>query len=103
MRGAMTAAHQLDADFALAIDTTIANDLPGSSGKNKITALGDGPAIKFFDSSVVADYRMTGFLKSVAKNEGIPWQAEVLPAGGTDTAAFQRFGDLSLQLYVPDH
>ena len=31
-------------------------------------------------------------MKKVADKHNIPWQAEILPAGGTDTAGIQRFG-----------
>jgi len=42
------------------------------------------------DSSAIADYRMVKFMKETAKKHKITWQAELLPAGGTDTAMIQR-------------
>ncbi len=44
------------------------------------------------DSSTVSDYRMVRFMKQTADNHNIPWQAEILTGGGTDTAGVQRRG-----------
>jgi len=92
LRGASVAAHQINPDFGLAIDVTIANDTPGVPGQEKVTQLGQGAAIKLYDSSTICDYRMVDFLKSTAKSKGIDWQPEILTAGGTDTAGLQRMG-----------
>ena len=44
------------------------------------------------DGSVICDYRMIDFMKKTASKNEIPWQPEILPAGGTDTAGLQRMG-----------
>jgi endoglucanase len=93
LRGATTATRQLNPDFGFGIDTTIANDLPVSQDHEKITELGKGTAIKIMDSSVISDARMVRFMKEVANRHEIPWQAEILTGGGTDTGALQRGGD----------
>ena len=90
VRGAATAANGLDPDFSIVIDTTVANDLPGASGHEKITHLGKGAAIKIMDGMTICDQRMVSFMKSIAQKNHIDYQMEILPAGGTDTAAFQR-------------
>lgn len=92
LRGAGVAAHTINPDFSIAIDTTIAYDLPGSSEHEQVTRLGKGTAIKFYDTSVIPDRRMIAFMKATADKHGIPWQPEVLTGGGTDTAATQRSG-----------
>lgn len=92
LRGASVAAHTIDPDFGIAIDTTIAYDVPGAQPHEQITALGEGAAIKIMDGSVICDYRMVDFLKKTANDKGIKWQPEILPAGGTDTASVQRMG-----------
>ena len=92
IRGANVAAHHINPDFGIALDTTIAFDLPGAQPHEKITALGEGAAIKVMDASAIADYRMTDFLKKTADQQQIPWQPEILTAGGTDTAGVQRMG-----------
>jgi tetrahedral aminopeptidase len=92
LRGANVAAHGINPDFGIALDTTIAYDVPGASAHEKITELGKGTAIKIMDAMTICDYRMVAFMKETAKNQNIPWQAEILTAGGTDTAGVQRMG-----------
>jgi endoglucanase len=90
LRGASTAAHYLDPDFGICLDTTIAFDVPGSAADNKITKLGDGTAIKIMDGSVICDYRMVEYMKQLATTNQIKHQMEILTAGGTDTGAIQK-------------
>ena len=92
LRGAQVVAHTIDPHFSFGLDTTIAFDTPESSFSNKVTELGKGVAIKLMDSGTITDYRMVRYLKEVAGRHQILWQPEILPAGGTDTAALQRYG-----------
>jgi len=92
IRGASVAAHQINPDFAIAIDVTIASDTPGTSPEKQISKIGKGAAIKVYDSSTICDYRMVAYLKKIANQFAIPWQAEILPFGGTDTAGMQKMG-----------
>lgn len=92
LRGANVSTHTINPTFGIALDTTIAYDVPGAQAHEKITELGKGAAIKILDGSVICDTRMVEFLKQIADMHKINWQPEVLPAGGTDTAALQRMG-----------
>ncbi len=92
IRGANVAAHQIDPDFGIGLDTTIAFDVPGAPAHEKVTELGKGAAIKIMDASTICDPRMVDFLQSTAEKSGIAWQPEILTAGGTDTAGVQRMG-----------
>ena len=92
LRGATVAAHSINPDFGIAIDTTIAYDVPGSKNHEVITKLGEGAAIKVMDGSVVCDRRMVRYMQQTAEQAGIRYQLEVLTAGGTDTAPLQRAG-----------
>lgn len=92
LRGAASAAHQLDPYFGIALDTTIAFDTPGSSPQEQITKIGDGTAIKVMDSATICDQRMVKYLKEQAINLSLPYQMEVLSGGATDTAMLQRMG-----------
>ena len=92
LRGANVAAHHLNPDFGIGLDTTIAFDVPGAQPHERVTSLGEGAAIKVMDSSTICDYRMVEFMKQTADQNNIKWQLEVLTAGGTDTAGVQRMG-----------
>lgn len=92
LRGAISAAHRINPDFGFGLDVTIAFDVPGAQAHEMVTRLGKGAAIKVLDGSVISDYRMVNYLKQVATGNDIPWQLEILPAGGTDTAGVQRYG-----------
>lgn len=92
LRGANVAAHSINPDFGIALDTTIAFDVPGAQPHEKITELGKGTAIKIMDASTICDYRMVAFMKHTADQHQIKWQPEILTAGGTDTAGVQRMG-----------
>ncbi len=92
LRGANVAAHHINPDFGIGLDTTIAFDLPGAQAHEKITSLGEGAGIKVMDASTICDYRMVDFMKKTADQHKIKWQPELLTAGGTDTAGVQRMG-----------
>ena len=94
IRGAMNTAHQINPDYGIALDVTVAYDLPGAQPHEMITKLGHGTAIKIMDSSVISDQRMVSYLKSQADKNEIPWQAEILTGGGTDAAGLQRGGKI---------
>ncbi|MFC6767714.1 M42 family metallopeptidase [Natrinema soli] len=90
LRGARTLGVDIDPDLALALDVTVANDIPGFDAGERVTELGGGTAIKLKDSSVITNPKLHGRLQSIADDEGIDYQLEILPAGGTDTAGFQQ-------------
>ena len=90
LRGARALGVDIDPDLAVALDVTVAADLPGASEEDRVTSLGDGTAIKLKDSSVITSPKVHRRMREVAEDREIPHQIEVLPAGGTDTAGFQN-------------
>lgn len=90
LRGAEALGVDLQPDLAIALDVTVANDIPGFKDGDHVTRLGEGAAIKLKDSSVITNPKVNRRLRSVAENHGIPYQLEILPRGGTDTARFQN-------------
>ncbi|MDF9745251.1 M42 family metallopeptidase [Natrinema salsiterrestre] len=90
LRGARALGVDIDPDLALALDVTVANDIPGFDDGERVTELGNGTAIKLKDSSVITNPKLHGRLQSIAEDEEIDYQLEILPAGGTDTAGFQH-------------
>lgn len=104
IRGANVSALQIQPDFGIALDTTVAYDLPGAAPHEKITSLGSGAGIKVMDSGTICDFRMVRFLTELAEKEGINHQMEVLTAGGTDTAGVQRMtpgGSIAGAISIP--
>lgn len=90
LRGAQTAAFDLQPDIAIALDVTLAADIPGTPGESAVTTLGNGTAIKMFDSSQLPHSTIIDTLRTIAEQEDIAHQLEVLPRGGTDAGAIQR-------------
>lgn len=91
LRGVQASALAINPDFGFGLDTTIAFDVPGSKEHERVTELGKGTAIKVMDSSTICDYRMVEYMRQTAEKHKIPYQMELLPAGGTDTAGIQRY------------
>ena len=89
-RGAKTAAYGICADFGLVFDVTLTGDTPSS--KPMACKLGGGAAIKIQDSSVICHKDVVDKLISLAKDEKIAHQCEILTAGGTDTSSIQMTG-----------
>lgn len=92
LRGARVLGFDLDPDLAIALDVTVANDITGFSEGENITELGDGAGIKVQDASVLTNPKVHQRMRDVAEERDIPYQLEVFPIGGTDTAGFQLSG-----------
>lgn len=90
LRGAETAAYQIEPDIALAVEGTIAADTPGTSASRQPTAFGKGPAISVLDSTLIVNRRMVQTLTGIADDEGIGWQYKVPAPGGTNAGAIHR-------------
>ncbi len=89
VRGARVASMSIQPEIGIALDVTLANDLPGVSDHEKCTLLGEGIGIKVMDKSVICTPSLVSFLEDLSTKESIPSQREVLTAGGTDTSAMQ--------------
>ena len=92
LRGAHVAAQNVPAEVGIAIDTTLAIDTPGSSPEDSVSKLGEGIGIKVADGSVITTRSLFDEFVALAEKKKIKFQYELLPMGGTDTAALQRFG-----------
>jgi putative aminopeptidase FrvX len=86
LRGAKTAAEHLDADAAIAIDTTAVSDTPEETMDQSL-GLGKGTGIKVMDFSLIVHKTMKDLLIKLAKDRDIPYQLEVFPGIGTDGGA----------------
>jgi endoglucanase len=103
LRGAGTAAFEVQPDVAVALDVTLALDVPGMPPEMAVSHLGDGVAIKVMDSSHIANPALLRHFRDVAEANEIPYQLEILPRGGTDAGAMQRArtGTPAITLSIP--
>ncbi len=90
LRDATTGAYGVQPDIGVALDVTIAGDIPGGSPHGQVTALGKGAAIKIMDSASISNYKLVDFMRDLAEEHGITYQMEILPRGGTDAGAMER-------------
>ena len=94
-RGAKTAAYNINPDVAIAIDISIANDVPDVPERKIITEIDKGPVIKIMDKlrtnhlGVISTPKVVKDLKKAAKNAGLEYQLEVYASGSTDAATIQ--------------
>ncbi|MBA2661524.1 MAG: M42 family metallopeptidase [Bradymonadaceae bacterium] len=103
IRGATTSSYAINPDIGIAVDTTLAVDVPGVPFEDQVVALGGGTAIKILDSYSVSDKGLVDTFIELAEKHEIPHQFEILPLGGTDAAALQRArgGSRAITLSVP--
>jgi tetrahedral aminopeptidase len=103
LRGARVAGYTADPDISIAIDITLALDFPGMKPQEYVTQLGKGAALKYFDTSVIPNYKLVDHFRDLAEANGIPYQYEFLPRGGTDAGATAqaRGGNAAFTLSIP--
>ena len=87
LRGARTAAWQVEPDYALALEGTFAADVPGSRPHQMSARLKGGPVVTIADRSVITHPKVLQTLIEVAEEEAIPYQFKKIPRGGTDAGA----------------
>lgn len=102
-RGAGVAAYAAEPDIALAIDVTLAADVPGIPDDERCTKQGDGVALTIMDSMTISDRSLVNEFEAVAKKREIPYQLSILTRGGTDAGPMQRArgGYRAMTLSVP--
>lgn len=86
IRGAKPVAWAVDPEYALAVDVTSPDDVPGALHQGT-TKLGGGAAIKVMDHSVLCNTDVVTRLRQLAKEGQIPAQSDLLQVGGTDAGA----------------
>lgn len=90
IRGATASAASIQPDIGIALDVTIANDVPGAKPEESVTHMGKGIAIKLMDSASISSPALVQHFRDIAKANDIPHQSEILPRGGTDAGAIWR-------------
>ena len=88
LRGVPTAAHAIDPDVGIALDGSLASDVPYADEQDRHCTMGAGTGIYVIDSRTISDRRLVRFLVQLAKERGIPYQMNL--GGGTDASIIQR-------------
>ncbi len=103
LRGARPSAFRIAPEIGVALDVTLACDMPGVPPHEQVTKLGKGVAIKVKDSASISHPGLVRFLAKLAEEKNIPHQLEILPRGGTDAGAIQlaREGAAVVTISVP--
>jgi putative aminopeptidase FrvX len=107
LRGAQIAAERINPHYAVALDTTIAADVPGVEERQYVTKMGRGVAVKVLDGDrgglFIAHPALRDHIINIAREVGIPYQLEVLYGGTTDAMAiaFRREGIPAVALSIP--
>jgi len=102
-RGATVAGFTLEPSIALALENTIASDVPGVPPAKMITRLGSGPAVTAADRSLIVPKKILDRIKIAADMDGIAWQYKKPVYGGTDAGkiSITRSGVPSGVISVP--
>jgi endoglucanase len=105
LRGARVAAHALNPDAAVAIDTTPANDLPPTIDQDVSpnTRLGHGPAIYVMTRRDLSDPRLVKHFMTTGDTLKIPYQIRQPGGSGTDAGGIisTRSGVPTISVSVP--
>jgi endoglucanase len=103
IRGARVSSYGISPEVGIALDVTIASDVPGAQEAEHVTKLGKGVAIKIKDSASISNPKLVRFLKQLAQERRIPYQLEILPRGGTDAGALQltKEGVAAVTISIP--
>jgi len=101
LRGARTSGFKINPDIALAIDVTLAQDLPENVYPE--CKLGGGVALSIADGSAIAHRGLLYHLKKIAQEASIPYTLDVLSGGGTDTGEIHKSHDgvIAMTLSIP--
>ena len=86
LRGAATAAFGVDPDVGLALDVTVAGDVPGVREFDSSVKMGKGPALSVTDAGLITHPKVLRILLDTAEENKISYQLETGLMGTTDAA-----------------
>lgn len=89
-RGAFASAFSVKPEIVLALEATTAADLPGAPSGKRVCAPGKGVVIPYMDGGTIYDRVLFEQLRSLAEENGIPWQTKEYLSGGTNGRVYQR-------------
>ena len=86
LRGAATATFGVDPDIGIALDVTVAGDVPGVREFDTSVKMGKGPVITVADSGLITHPKVLRMLMDAAEENKIGYQLETGLPGATDAA-----------------
>lgn len=86
LRGAATAAFGIHPDVGIAIDVTVAGDMPGVRETDVPIKMRKGPSITVADRGLITHPKVLRLLIDAAEENKIPYQLETGLPGSTDAA-----------------
>ncbi len=86
LRGAATAAFGINPDVGIAIDVTVAGDMPGVRETEAPIKIRKGPSITVADRGLITHPKVLRLLVDAAEENKIPYQLEAGLPGSTDAA-----------------
>ncbi len=86
LRGAGAAAFSIEPDVGIALDVTVAGDVPGVREIDTTIKMGKGPALTVTDSGLITHPKVLHLLLETAEESKIPYQLETGLMGTTDAA-----------------
>ena len=86
LRGATIAAFQIEPDIGIALDSTVAGDMPGIGEGDAPAKMGEGPVLTVADAGLIAHPKVLRLLIDSAKENKIVYQLETAIRGATDAA-----------------
>ena len=92
LRGAHIITPAVEPDFAIALEGTVAMDVPGVSEHKTLANCGKGPEVRLSDRFLVAHRPFSDFIMDTARKNDIPYQITVKKAGSTNATAMQVAG-----------
>lgn len=93
-RGAVIAAQHIRPEIGIALDMSLACDIPGTADREYVNELGKGVSIKVMDKlssgivGVICDQQIVKGMKQTALDRKLNYQTEVYSAGATDASLF---------------
>lgn len=102
-RGATTSAFGIYPDVGLALDVTVAGDIPGVKENEAPSKLKKGPSLLISDALHISHPKVLRLLTEVAEENKIPYQLETGLAGGTDAGrmSLAKEGVPSCSICIP--
>ena len=103
LRGATTSAFGIDPDVGIALDVTVAGDMPFLREGDAPIRMRKGPSVSVADSGLITHPKVLRLLVDAAEEDKIPYQLETGLQGSTDAAriALTREGVPSGVISVP--